>query len=94
MQEIDPMTADRIKWGPPSPEEPPEDRPWWLMPVLLAWIVLVLGAYFAMTYAWGTTEPAPAPSQRDECTAEYIATNGICLTWDDIREQPTYTQAP
>lgn len=93
MQEIDPMTADRIKWGPPRPEEPAAERPWWLMPFLLAWIALVLVAYFAMTYAWGTTEPAPAPT-RDECTAEYIAENGICLTWDDIREQPTYTQAP
>lgn len=71
------------------------ERPWWLMPVLLVWIGLVLAGYFAMTYAWGTTEPAPAPSyQPDECTAEYIAENGICLTYDDIRNQPTYTQAP
>ncbi|HEY9416636.1 MAG TPA: hypothetical protein VIQ30_17910 [Pseudonocardia sp.] len=70
-------------------------RPWWLMPVLLVWIGLVLAAYFAQTYAWGTTEPMPAPSyQPDECTAEDIAENGICLTWDDIRNQPTYTQAP
>jgi hypothetical protein len=94
MQEIDPMTADRIKWGPPSPEEPPVERPWWLMPFLLAWIALVLAGYFAMTYAWGTTEPAPA-YQPDECTAEYVEQNGICLTWHDYHDgQPTYTHHP
>jgi hypothetical protein len=94
MREIDLMPEDPIKWGPADAEEPPEERPW-LMPVLIAWIVLVLAAYLAMTYAWGTVEPAPPPSyQPDECTAEYIAENGICLTWDDIREQPTYTHAP
>lgn len=96
MYEIELMTEDGIKWGPASSEEPhPEERPRWLMPFLVAWIALVLAGYFAMTYAWGTTEPAPAPSyQPDECTAEYIAENGICLTYDDIRNQPTYTQAP
>lgn len=98
MPEMDLMTADGIKWGPAGAEEPRPDveRPRWLMPFLLAWIVLVLAGYFAMTYAWGTTEPAPAPSyEPDECTAEYVEQNGICLTWHDYHGgQPTYTQSP
>lgn len=67
------------------------DRPVWLMPVLLVWIGLVLAGYFAMTYAWDTTEPAPAPSPSpsstwsDECTAEDLD-DGACYTWDDIRD--------
>lgn len=90
MPEIDPMTADRIKWGPPSAEEPhPEERPRWLMPFLIAWIVLVLAGIVAMSYAWGATEPEPA-YQPDECTAEYVAENGICLTWHDYHDgQPS-----
>lgn len=35
---------------------------------------------------------APEKPTKDECTAEYVAENGICLTWDDIRNQPTHTQ--
>lgn len=77
------------------------ERPRWLMPVLLVWIGLVLAGYFAMTYAWSENMPAdipaPSPSSRpwsEDCTAEELNT-GVCyLTWDDIREQPTYTQAP
>ena len=93
---MDPMTEDRPRPVPnlPNPGRL-EERPRWVMPVLLAWIGLVLAGYLAMTYAWGTTEPAPTPTyEPDECTAEYVEENGICLTWDDIREQPTYTQAP
>jgi len=84
-------------------EDPDQvDRPAWLMPVLLVWIGLVLAGYLAMTYAWDTTtEPAPAPSPSpssrpwsEDCTAEELNT-GVCyLTWDDIRNQPTYTQSP
>ena len=41
--------------------------------------------------------PTPSPSSRpwsEDCTAEELNT-GVCyLTWDDIRNQPTYTQAP
>lgn len=102
MHEIDPMTEDRPR---PTPRLPNpghlEERPWWVLPVLIVWIVLVLAGYLAMTYAWDTTEPAPAPSPSpssrpwsEDCTAEELNT-GVCyLTWDHIRDQPTYTQAP
>ena len=78
------------------------ERPWWLMPVLLAWIVLVLAGVLALTHAWDTVEPTPAPAPApspsssawsDECTAEDLE-DGACYTWDDIREQPTYSQGP
>lgn len=70
----------------------------WTMPVLLAWIGLVLAGYFAMTYAWAEPTPTPTPTPSPsawspECTAEDLD-DGACLTWDDIRNQPTYTQAP
>ena len=75
-------------------------RPRWLMPVLLVWIGLVLAGYLATTYAWAETTPAPttpAPSPSStwspECTAEDLE-DGACYTYDDIREQPTYSQGP
>lgn len=97
MLQMDPMTEDQ-----PDPRLGPDaERPWWLMPLLLVWITVVLAGYFAMTYAWAETTPeptpTPSPSSRpwsEDCTAEELNT-GVCyLTWDDIREQPTYTQAP
>lgn len=39
-------------------------------------------------------EPSPSSTTwSDECTAEDLD-DGACLTWDDIRNQPTYTQSP
>ena len=75
------------------------ERPWWLLPVLLVWSGLVLAGVLALSYAWDTVEPAPAPSPSsrpwsEDCTAEELNT-GVCyLTYDDIRNQPTYTQSP
>lgn len=78
------------------------ERPWWLMPVLLVWIVLVLAGVLALTYVWDTAEPppapapAPSPSQSawsDECTAEDLD-DGMCLTYDDIRDLEWQSEAP
>ena len=98
MNEIDLMTEDRPK---PRLSNPGviEERPWWVMPVLLVWIGLVLAGYFAMTYAWADTTPAPstpAPSPSSwspECTAEDLE-DGMCLTYDDIRELEWHTEGP
>jgi hypothetical protein len=75
-------------------------RPKWLMPFLIAWIALVLAGYFAMTYAWDTTEPpaAPLPSTSTttwspECTAEDLD-DGACHTYDDIRDAEWYSHTP
>lgn len=35
-------------------------------------------------------EPSPSSTWSPECTAEDLD-DGACLTWDDIRNQPTYT---
>lgn len=83
---------------------PASHRPAWLMPALLAWIALVVAGYLAMSYAWDANadpDPAPAlpsptssPTHSDECTAEDVAEDGACLTWDDIRDLEWHTEAP
>ena len=64
--------------------------------MVLGVIALVL-SLVAMTDDPASPSPAPSPSSSStwspECTAEDLE-DGACYTWDDIREQPRYSQGP
>lgn len=75
---------------------------------ITSWLIALAVLLCGVIALWGTftgpetaTDPhlepvPPSPSSTtwsDECTAEDLD-DGACLTWDDIRNQPTYTQAP
>lgn len=74
---------------------------WFLFVVaVLVALVLVIGAARAMLANDPDPDPdlrpypSPSPSSwSPECTEEDLA-DGMCLTYDDIRNQPFYTQEP
>lgn len=72
---------------------------WFLFAVAaLAALVLVIGTVRAMFADDPDPDlrpyPSPSPSSwSPECTEEDLA-DGMCLTYDDIRNQPFYTQEP
>lgn len=63
---------------------------WFLLAVaVLAALVLVMGTVRALL----AEDPDPRPGVSPECT-EADLDDGACLTWDDIRDQPVYSQEP
>lgn len=64
--------------------------------MMLGVVALVL-SLIAMTDDPASPSPAPSPAPSStwspECTAEDLD-DGACLTYDDIRDQPTYSQGP
>lgn len=76
--------------------------------VTLRWVLFAVAVLVALVLVIGTARamladdpdpdlrpyPSPSPSSwSPECTEEDLA-DGMCLTYDDIRNQPTYTQEP
>ena len=97
MSEIDLMTEDR----PESLPSPGRMGPLSFLLLTLASIVMVLAVvgYLRTAPDEGPDDmpadipPSPSSTWSDECTAEDLD-DGACYTWDDIRDQPTYSQGP
>lgn len=93
------------RWGPQFGEGRPEDAdPGEVATVNLAavrfrWVLVVVATVVALVLVIGTArallaeDPDPRPGVSPECTEADLA-DGACLTYDDIRNQPTYTQEP
>lgn len=67
--------------------------------VELRWFLIVVAALAALVLAIVAAramfpdDQAPRQGVSPECTEADLA-DGACLTYDDIRNQPTYTQEP
>lgn len=103
MHETNPAEVARERRTIVSPH-----RPWPFCHKVCVVMGLVIAAQIAALVLQGAalvdrgerdddTDPAPSPSPSStwspECTAEDLD-DGACYTWDDIRNQPTYSQGP